>query len=159
VISLYYICIGRRIVSLRHPTRTPRALLRRRPSSTPSLTSLVALRSGKCIRGSTLLAGKLTRRRLTVHGAVIHVSSLSRSRGRTAARGHDVVGYVTIAALGVGYSFVVVGVGVFKDDVPGVDQAGEETKTAEGEVDEGIGTTDAAFDPYYGFLLVSGTFI
>lgn len=37
--------------------------------------------------------------------------------------------------------------GVFGDYVPGVQQAGDETEAAEGEVDEGVGGADAGFDP------------
>ena len=37
--------------------------------------------------------------------------------------------------------------GVFGDDVPGVEKAGEEAEAAEGEVDEGVGAADAGFDP------------
>ena len=38
-------------------------------------------------------------------------------------------------------------VGVFGDDVPGVQEAGEEAKTAEGEVDEGVDGAEAGFHP------------
>ena len=74
---------------------------------------------------------------------------------------------VDLAALGVDRAFIFVGrLGVFGDDVPGVDEAGEllETvlaggvggdkgegtyvaKTAEEDVDDGIGRADTAFYP------------
>jgi hypothetical protein len=34
------------------------------------------------------------------------------------------------------------------DDVPGVDQARDVAKTAEGDVDERVGCAEANFDPY-----------
>ena len=37
--------------------------------------------------------------------------------------------------------------GIFGDDVPGVQQARDEAEHAEADVDEGVGGTDAAFDP------------
>ena len=36
------------------------------------------------------------------------------------------------------WAVAIVGVGVLEDDVPGVEQAGEKPKTAEGNVDEGV---------------------
>lgn len=42
---------------------------------------------------------------------------------------------------------IVVGLRVLGDDVPGVQEAGEETETAQGDVDEGVGAADTAFDP------------
>ena len=43
----------------------------------------------------------------------------------------------------------VFGIGVFGDDVPCVEEAGEVAEGAEGEVDEGVGGADADFDPDY----------
>lgn len=43
---------------------------------------------------------------------------------------------------------VVVGFGVFKDYVPGVEKAGDVAQTAEGEVDDRVGGADSYFDPY-----------
>jgi hypothetical protein len=43
---------------------------------------------------------------------------------------------------------VLVRVGVLQDDVPGVEEAGQEAETAEGEVNEGVCATDAALDPH-----------
>lgn len=38
-------------------------------------------------------------------------------------------------------------VGVFGDDVPGVDEAGEETEHAEEDVDEGVGGAETCLYP------------
>lgn len=43
--------------------------------------------------------------------------------------------------------FVVVGVGVLEDYVPGVEEAREEAEAAERDVDEGVCAADAALDP------------
>lgn len=43
--------------------------------------------------------------------------------------------------------FVFRNVGVFGDDVPGVEEARKETKTAESEVDEGVDGAEAGLDP------------
>lgn len=45
-------------------------------------------------------------------------------------------------------------VGVFGDDVPGVDETGEEAQTAEGDVDERVGRAEAALDPYCKLLAI-----
>lgn len=37
---------------------------------------------------------------------------------------------------------------VTRDDVPGVDEAGEVAETAEGDVDEGVGGAETGFYPY-----------
>lgn len=46
---------------------------------------------------------------------------------------------------------VVVRFGILGDDVPCVQQAGEEAEHAEGDVDDGVGAAEAAFDPDYGY--------
>ena len=61
------------------------------------------------------------------------------------------------AALGFLVELLVRRVGVFGDDVPGVDETREEAQTAESDVDERVGRAEAAFDPYYE-LLATGTF-
>lgn len=52
------------------------------------------------------------------------------------------------AALTVLDSLVRVRLGVFEDDVPGVEEAGEETETAERDVDERVCAAYPALDPY-----------
>lgn len=44
---------------------------------------------------------------------------------------------------------VVVGLGELGDDVPGVEEAGNETETAERDIDEGVCGAEAALDPDY----------
>lgn len=52
---------------------------------------------------------------------------------------------------------VVVRLRVFRDDVPGVHQAGDETQAAEREVDEGVGAAETSFHPYCrGVSVMSG---
>lgn len=41
----------------------------------------------------------------------------------------------------------VFGLRVFRDNVPGVEEAWDETEGAEGDVDEGVGGADSDFDP------------
>jgi hypothetical protein len=53
-------------------------------------------------------------------------------------------------ALAVGSLLVaVIGIWVLQDDVPGVEQAWEESQTAECDIYEGVAGADAAFDPNY----------
>lgn len=49
--------------------------------------------------------------------------------------------------IGVAVGGWVVVVRVGGDDVPGVQEAGEETEAGEEDVDEGVGAADAGFDP------------
>jgi hypothetical protein len=49
------------------------------------------------------------------------------------------------AAIGFLVDLLVCRVGVFSDDVPGVDETGEE---AESDVDEGVGRAETALNPY-----------
>ena len=51
--------------------------------------------------------------------------------------------------LGVLWDGVVVGVWELRDNVPGVEQAGQETEHAEEDVYEGVGRADTALDPDY----------
>jgi len=54
----------------------------------------------------------------------------------------------TASTLGVGDRLIFVHwVRVAGDDVPGMDKAREVAKAAEGDIDEGIGGTEADFDP------------
>ena len=43
--------------------------------------------------------------------------------------------------------FVFRDVGVFGDDVPGVEETGEEAQTAEGEINEGVDGAETRLDP------------
>lgn len=52
-----------------------------------------------------------------------------------------------MGSLDIGDALVLVGVGRHGDDVPGVQQAGQESETAEGDVDEGVGSAEAALYP------------
>lgn len=52
------------------------------------------------------------------------------------------------AALGFLGELVVRRVGIARDDVPSVDEAGQDTQAAEGDVDQRVGRADAALDPY-----------
>lgn len=50
--------------------------------------------------------------------------------------------------VGGGDGLIVGGfLGVFGDDVPSVEEAGDEAEAAESNVDEGVGGADAGFDP------------
>ena len=75
--------------------------------------------------------------------------------------GHDwpvahVVVRDTPAILGVGVELHVVALfRVARDDVPGVQKAGDEAEAAECDVDQGVDTADAAFHPYCGVECVS----
>jgi hypothetical protein len=62
-----------------------------------------------------------------------------------------------IAALtAVNGQVIVVSLGVLRDDIPRVDQAGEIAERAEGDVDEGFGAAEAYFDPYCEVSVQSG---
>jgi hypothetical protein len=59
--------------------------------------------------------------------------------------------------LAVGHLLVcVVRVWILKDHVPGVQEAGQEAETAEGEVNERVGTAESFLDPdAYGWELAN----
>jgi hypothetical protein len=60
----------------------------------------------------------------------------------------NIVRGAPVAALAVGYLLVLlVGVGILQDDVPGVQETGQETETAECDVDERVGATHALLYP------------
>jgi hypothetical protein len=62
----------------------------------------------------------------------------------------DIVGCSAVCALAVGDLLVLlVCVRVLENDIPGVEKSWEETETAEREVDERVGATDALLDPNY----------
>jgi hypothetical protein len=109
------------------------------------------------IRGAALLLrlglglglGMLGRRAVVLRptvGAVVHGGMLM-GLGLLARRALDVdVG--DAAALAAGEGLVLVGrLGVLCDDVPGVQEAGQEAEDSEADVDEGVGAADAALDP------------
>jgi hypothetical protein len=80
---------------------------------------------------------------LTANGAV---AWLSVSAGLLVC--DDVVGGAAVGALAVGNLLVLlVGLGVLEDDVPGVQEAGEEAETAERNVYERVGAADALLHP------------
>ena len=59
-----------------------------------------------------------------------------------------IVGDALVLTLAVGDDFVVViTLWVARDNVPGVDQAGEVAEHAEQNIDDGVGGADAGFDP------------
>jgi hypothetical protein len=99
----------------------------------------VLLRLGR--RAGLLLGG----------GTVVHAALLLLGLGLLAVRAMgrlDVDVCDAAAALLVGNSLVLVRrLGVLGDDVPGVEQAGDEAEDAEEDVAEGVGATDAALDP------------
>lgn len=58
-----------------------------------------------------------------------------------------------VRLVGTALEVVVAGGGrvrVLGDDVPGVQQAGDEAEGAEEDVDQGVGGAEAGFDPYCG---------
>lgn len=83
--------------------------------------------------------------------AVVHTALLLLGLGLLAvsAMGRlDVDVCDAATAVLVGDSLVLVGrLGELCDDVPGVEEAGDEAEDAEEDVDEGVGATDAALDP------------
>lgn len=101
-----------------------------------------------------LLLLLLLRRRLraTALSAVVHIVLLSRRLVLLLRPGWAVVLHVHIrhaAALAVVRQRLVLvrRLGVFGDDVPGVQQARDVAEDAEEDVDEGVGAADAALDP------------
>lgn len=91
-----------------------------------------------------MLAGELPRSRLRVHGAIAGLLDPP-----AVATLLDVVISDGAAALGVAVDarVRVVGVRVLEDDVPGVQQAGEEAQAAECNIDERISAAYATLDP------------
>lgn len=92
--------------------------------------------------GRDLLA-LLSRRRLASDGAIARLSLARRLLVRD-----DIVRGAPVAALAAVHLLVLlVRVWVLQDDVPGVQEAGQESETAEGDVYEGVGAADALLDP------------
>ena len=74
------------------------------------------------------------------------VRAVAVSRWTTVLRLHVDISHA--ARFGVLRDHVVLGqLGVLGDDVPGVDESGEETETAEEDVDDGVGGAETALDP------------
>jgi hypothetical protein len=56
----------------------------------------------------------------------------------------------SVGAFGVVDGLVFVhSVRVARDDVPSMEEAGDVAEAAEGDVDEGVGSAEADFDPYW----------
>lgn len=94
-----------------------------------------------------LLARKLSTIRLLLrHSAVVHTALLTR---RPCVR-NDVVCSALATTLVVGYwTVAIVLIGILEDDVPGVEQAGEEAEAAKSDIDERFSGAHATFYPHY----------
>jgi hypothetical protein len=132
----------------RRPLRLTRATLstrlRRRRHNRALLRSRATLLplSAKAADATALLPRKLSGSRLASNSAVAGLCVAAGLLVRD-----DVV---RGAALLVGDLLVVlVGLGVLEYDVPCVEEAGEHAETAEADVDERVGATDALLDPYW----------
>jgi hypothetical protein len=124
------------LLSLRSRRRRRRALCR---------LHILLLLSRKASYATTLLARELACVGLASNGAVAWLRMSSRLLVRD-----DVVGGAAVCALAVGHLLVlIVCIRVLEDDVPRVEEAGKEAETAEGEVDERVGTADALLHPNY----------
>lgn len=99
------------------------------------------------VRNTSLLSRELSTTRLLLrHSAVVHTALLAR---RPRVRNNIVSGALTAALVVRHWAVAVIRIGILEDDVPGVEKAGEEAETAEGDVDEGVGGADTALYPYY----------
>jgi hypothetical protein len=118
MITLNHIRISRR--GSRWPTLTPLSQLLPRHTVLRLRASIVLrLREHK----SALLAGELASRRLTsTHGTVV-LLSVDTLRARAA---------VTLLVVQM---LILVRIGVFKHDIPGVEKAREDTEHAEADID------------------------
>jgi hypothetical protein len=128
------------------------ALSIQRCSSSRRLSTLLTLLGlGKAVVRAALPTRELPVARLTAHSAVVLSSASSRLFVRD-----NVVGRSSVAALAVGRHLLVcvVWIGILQDDIPRVQQAGKETETAEGDVDERVGAAETFLDPdAYGWEL------
>ena len=106
----------------------------------------VRFRLSKGVCGAALLSWELARRRLTAHRSVVHMPSMSRSWSW--APRDNVVRYCAIAPLSIVHRFVPILIWVLYNDVPGVEEAREKPEDGEGDVDDAVGTADAALNPY-----------
>jgi hypothetical protein len=104
---------------------------------------ILLLLSRKASHATSLLARELPAVGLTANGAV---AWLSVSAGLLVC--DDVVGGAAVGALAVGNLLVLlVSLGVLEDDVPGVQEAGEEAETAERKIYERVGAADTLLHP------------
>jgi hypothetical protein len=148
VVSLDDICIRRRwslrLTRTALATRLSLRSWRRRRRALCRLHVLLLL-AREASNATVLLARELSAVGLAANGAV---AWLSVSSGLLVC--NDVVGGAAVCALAVGDLMVLLVLfGVLQNDVPGVEEAGEAGETAEGEVDERVGATDALLHPYY----------
>jgi hypothetical protein len=107
-------------------------------SSSRRLSTLLTLfRLGKAVVRAALPTRELPVARLTAHSAIVLSSASSGLFVRD-----NVVGRSSVAALAVRRHLLVcvVWVGILQDDIPRVQEAGKETETTEGNVDERVGT-------------------
>lgn len=141
VVPLHRVGIARRDVL---PRSAARSRLRLR-------LLLWCRRLGEAVDRAALLARELGARRAAGGPAALVLRPAARRRGLAAGRGlaldvvvRDVAAAGVLRVLG---RDVLVLVRVGEDDVPGVQEAGQPAEDAEGDVDEGVGAADAAFDP------------
>ena len=104
------------------------------------------------IRNTRLLTRKLPTTRLVLgHRPIIHVSLSLRPRVAD-----DIVRCSLATAFLVRNRAVavvaVIRVGVLQNDVPGVQEAGQEAQTAERDVDEGVSGAETAFYPDWWYV-------
>jgi|SRR5690242_14503053 len=109
--------------------------------------TLVALLGHILICDAGLLAWELSTIWLLLrHSAIVHTALLTC---RPCVR-NDIVCSALATTLIVGYwTVAIVLIGILEDDVPGVEQAGEEAEAAKSDVDKGFSGAHAALDPYY----------
>lgn len=120
-------------------------LLRRIARTTGTLAALLGC---VLILGARLLARELSTVGLLLrHGAVVHAALLAC--WPPCVR-NNIIGSALAAAFVLGYCPIpIVRIGVLEDDVPGVEQAGEEAEAAKSDIDEGVGGTHTALNPHY----------
>jgi hypothetical protein len=132
---------GRRTLGLIRAALTTMWSRRSRRRTLRRLDVLLLLAS-KAAYAATLLTRELSGSRLASDGAVALTTGLLVC--------DDIVGCSAVCALAVGDLLVLlVCVRVLENDIPGVEKSWEETETAEREVDERVGATDALLDPNY----------
>lgn len=89
------------------------------------------LRSQRAIRSGLLWLVRLVRDVVVCHAAVFHVPAARRTPGDGLVAG-----------------VVIVRLGVFEDDVPGMEQTGDIAEAAKSEVNDRVSCANAYFDPY-----------
>lgn len=114
------------------------------------MTSLSALFRHAALSPGSILVLLQLRRIHRLHGAVALRLALRLLLvlSRRGAVGLDVDVGDPAASLGVlGEGVVGLKLGVLGDDVPGVEEAGDEAEHAEEDVDEGVGGAETGLDP------------